>query len=92
MDDERTPPGWNSMATAPRDGSNILLFSRIHGVIEARFSPGEWSEETPINPREYNGAVWVCGDDWQQIEIEELPNNKFYDGEAVAWLPRNSLP
>jgi hypothetical protein len=85
---------WNSMDCAPREeGKPILLLSRIHGVIEARWAPGEWSSEIPgICGREYSGPVWVCGDDQWQIEVEEGPDNYFHDGEAIGWLPRSALP
>lgn len=82
---------WLRMDKAPRDGSQVLLLSKMHGVVEARFSPGEWSEATPDHPREYSGAVWVCGDDVFQIEVEETPEG-YDDGEAIGWLPRAVLP
>ena len=84
---------WNSMDNVPRvDDEPLLLLSRIHGVVEARWAPGEWSENMPEGPREYSGAVWVCGDDGWQIEVEEGPDNYFHDGEAIGWLPRSALP
>jgi hypothetical protein len=75
----------NSMSSAPRDGTPVLLRTRTHGYVEAYFTPGEWSDDTPISPREYSGAVWVCGDDLYQIEVEECPAG-YNDGEAVGWL------
>lgn len=84
---------WNSMDTVPRkEGEHILLLSRTHGVVEAWFAAGEWDECLPEGPREYSGAVWVCGDDAFQIEIEEGPDDYWHDGEAIGWLPRNVLP
>ncbi len=84
---------WNNMATAPREENKpLLLLSRVHGVVEARWAPGEWSYETPDHPREYSGAVWVCGDDVFQIEVEEGPDDYYHDGEAIGWLPRDALP
>lgn len=82
---------WNPMRSAPRDETPVLLLSKTHGVVEGRFSPGEWSSETPDNPREYSGAVWVCGDDAWQVEVEETPYG-YHDGEIVGWLPRTTLP
>lgn len=86
----------NSMDTAPRNGDTILLYHRIHGWVQAWFSPGEWSDDTPISPREYSGAVWVCGDDAYQIEVEEYPKDcplgLYGEYEALGWLPLNTLP
>lgn len=90
-----TPKGWNPMRDAPRDGSQIIALHRTHGVMEARFSPGSWSEDTPVAPAEYDGAVWVLGDDVAQVEVEECGADApepFHDGELVGWLPRSALP
>jgi hypothetical protein len=52
------------------DGQDVVLFA--HGMeVSARYCPGEWSDDTPISPREYSGAVWSCFDDQFQFEIEE---------------------
>ena len=81
---------WNTnMQEAPRDKTEILLYSINHGTIQGWFCPGEWSDETTESPREYSGAVWVLGDDLYQVEVEEYPDNEFHDGEIVAW---SSLP
>jgi hypothetical protein len=77
------------MTTVPTDGSNILLLTRTHGVTEAHFVPGGWHDY--LEGREYDGAVWVCGDDAWQIEIEETPEGMCH-GEAIGWLPRDALP
>jgi len=77
--------------TAPRDGSNILILTTYHGMVEAHFAPGEWTEHQ--EGREYSGAVWVCGDDAWQIEIEEFGEEgrkhgqEFHDGTATHWRP-----
>jgi len=78
------------MFEAPRDGTPVLLLTEDHGVVEARFSPGEWTDETPLSPREYSGAVWVCGDDAYQISVEELPGGH-HDHPAIGWWPRAAL-
>ncbi|SER28401.1 hypothetical protein SAMN05216548_11496 [Faunimonas pinastri] len=86
--------GWRSMRDAPRDGTEVLLLHRAHGVIEGRFFPGEWSEETPVSPREYSGATWVLGDDIGQEEVEEFGPDApeaFGDGAVIGWLPRDAL-
>lgn len=83
------PIAWLPMGTAPRrNEEHILLLTSIHGVVEAWFSPGYWSENQ--EGREYTGSVWVCGDDVFQIEVEEEPEG-YHDGEAIGWLPRSVL-
>jgi hypothetical protein len=92
VDAQVAPTGWRAMATAPRDENiQVLLLTKTHGVTEARWGPGQWDENMPEGPREYSGAVWVCGDDAWQIEVEELPDG-YHDGDAVGWLPRAALP
>jgi hypothetical protein len=81
---------WKPIETVPRDGSQVLLFTKTHGVTEARFSAGEWSEHHEYG-RQYDGPVWVCGDDAWQIEVEEGPDG-FHDGEATHWMPVMSPP
>jgi hypothetical protein len=81
--------GWQAIATAPRDETHILLFSTLHGQIEAWFSPGSWHET--VESREYDGPVWVFGDDAFQIEIEETPDG-YCDGSATHWRPLHEPP
>ena len=81
---------WRPIETAPRDGSNILLLA--NGMaIEARYCPGQWSEDTPISPREYDGAVWCALDDALQFEIEETPDRDFH-GQVTHWRPLPAPP
>jgi len=90
-----TPKGWNAMADAPRDGRQIIALHAVHGVVEARHHPGGWSEDTPVSPAEYDGPVWVLGDDVAQVEIEELGKGAptpYHDGPMMGWLPRDALP
>jgi hypothetical protein len=85
---------WRQMATAPRDTTPVLLLTKNYGVTEAWFSPGSWSEDTPVSPREYSGDVWVCADDEFQIEAEATgnPEDPWHDEGVLGWLPRSVLP
>lgn len=66
---------WKPMTdTRWIDGRDVVLLAQ--GMeISARYIPGEWSEETPLSPREYDGAIWCCFDDALQFEIEENSTN-----------------
>jgi len=81
---------WRPISEAPRDGTSILLFTKCHGAVEGWFSPGEWSEDTPISPADYSGAVWVCADDAFQIEVEET--EPMHHGTATHWMPLPPAP
>lgn len=85
---------WRPLSeTAWLDGRDLLLCA--YGmIVEARYSPGSWSEDTPIAPAEYDGAVWVCFDDRFQIEIEEICSDPagWWHGQAVAWADKPELP
>jgi len=92
-----TEEAWREIESAPRDGSEVLLFHEHHGAIQGRFCPGEWSESTPISPAEYSGAVWVLGDDLEQVEVEELPADAplgltAWHGALLSWQPLPAPP
>jgi hypothetical protein len=82
---------WAPMKSAPRDGTEIMVWHKHHGPMKAWFSPGSWSDDTPISPAEYDGAVWVLGDDLAQEEVEEYPDDApaeyglYGDGDVLAW-------
>jgi hypothetical protein len=86
--------GWQPMDTAPRCGRLVLLFCTTHGQIEGRFAPGEWCYTAETE--EYNGPVWVLGDDLKQIEIEEPltsePESHWHDGSIVRWRELHAAP
>lgn len=82
---EREAVAWQPMSTAPKDGSEILILAHDM-VIQARYEPGQWSEDTPINPREYSGPVWCAFDDALSFEIEECPDGDWCS-EVTGWLP-----
>lgn len=82
---------WQSIETAPTDGSDILLLA--HGMaIQARFCPGEWSHS--IEGDEYDGPVWSAFDDAVSFEIEEcgpLPTG-MHHGPVTHWMPLPPAP
>jgi hypothetical protein len=82
--------GWQPIESAPKDGTEILILA--HGMaIQARYCPGEWSEDTPISPAEYGGALWVAFDDAVQFEIEETPHGDLH-GAVTHWRPLPAPP
>lgn len=70
-----TKEAWLPMSNiAWLDGRDVVLLA--HDMeIHARYCPGEWSEDTPVSPREYSGAVWSAFDDALQFEIEECADD-----------------
>ena len=81
---------WQPIKTAPRDGSYILLYSRIHGVLQSYFAPGRWREI--MEGREYEGPVWIVGDDLHQFEVEESESGFWDDPDVTHWMPIPQLP
>jgi hypothetical protein len=84
------PPAWQDISTAPRDGTEILLFTSCHGVCQAGFQQGVWEDHWEFGP-EYTGSVWVCCDDIFQIEVDEAPEG-YLDGIATHWQPLPAPP
>lgn len=85
---------WLPIATAPMDGTHILILTNDYGAVEAWFAEGEWSSGTPESPREYSGPVWVCADDKFQCEIEEIPpeHGGLHHGTVTHWMPLPEPP
>lgn len=85
---------WKPIETAPLDNTKILLFTTCHGVCEAWFAHGYWTDETPLGPAEYEGDAWVCCDDAFQIEVELNvgPNGESFHGTATHWQPLPEPP
>lgn len=83
---------WQPIETAPKDGTSVLLFTTCHGVCEAWFAKGEWSDDTPISPAEYSGESWVCCDDAFSLEVELGPDGWEHHGTATHWMPLPAPP
>ena len=80
-------PHWQPMTnTAWLDGRDVELLAHDM-VVSARYCGGEWTAETPVQPREYSGAVWSCFDDQFQFEIEEVSKDaaEWCHGPVKAW-------
>jgi len=75
------------------DGQDVILFAHDM-IVSARYCAGEWSEDTPVSPREYSGSVWSCFDDQFQFEIEEThPDPHFWHhGPVKGWRPALAEP
>lgn len=80
---------WQPIHTAPRDGTDVLLFDPNLGIFEARYCPCEVVDT--IHGMEAEGGIWVCIDDIFQLEVEELPNTKYLDGTVTHWAPLDGL-
>lgn len=80
---------WRPIDTARLDGSDVLIYSTAHGVVQAHFDKGGWHDT--MEGREYDGPVWVCGDDAWQIEVE-WSEDGYWHAEAIAWQPLPAPP
>ena len=83
-------PKWRPIGAAPMDGREILILANDM-IIQARYEPGRWSDDTPIAPAEYDGPVWCGFDDHVNFEIEETPHGN-YHGAVTHWMPVPELP
>tara|TARA_R110000772_G_scaffold45492_1_gene104219 strand:- start:6361 stop:6645 length:285 start_codon:yes stop_codon:yes gene_type:complete len=79
---------WSTMDSAPMSNeTTVELFTTSHGICEAWFANGEWSDDTPNGPSEYSGDMWVCCDNAFQIEVEinGLGYGAHFHGAATHW-------
>jgi len=80
---------WLPIETAPRDGSEVLLLTRL-GVVSGWYAPGEWIDTQ--DGREYEGPSWVCYDDLFEIPVElEGPLGEIRC-DASHWMQMPELP
>jgi hypothetical protein len=88
-----TDTGWRDIATAPKDGSDMLILASGM-AIEARYAPGAWGPDVPGEVREYDGPVWVAFDDLTQFEIEEgvFEGGQDHHGAVTHWMPLHPTP
>jgi len=88
-----TNTGWRDIATAPRDGGDILILASGM-AIEACYAPGAWGPDVPGEVQEYDGPVWVAFDGLTQFEIEEgvLEGGQDHHGAVTHWRPRLPPP
>lgn len=82
---------WFDVRDVPQDGTSILLNHRTHGIIQGWLSKGEWSDDTPISPREYSGDMWILGDDLYQDEVEFGEGGVVLPSGVLGWLPLSAL-
>lgn len=79
----------------PRDDKPVLLYHTIHGWVQGRYAKGEWSEHHEYG-REYDGPVWVLGDDLEQAEVEEVIGQdglvEYHDGRVTHYKPLPPVP
>ena len=82
---------WNPIHTFPNKG-DFLLLHKHHGVMQAHFDAGEWLHN--CDGDKYTGAMFVLGDDIDEIEIEEVGADRADWGysDAIGWLPLSLLP
>lgn len=86
---------WKTLSadTSWLDGRDVVLLA--YGMeVQARYCEGEWSEDTPISPREYSGAVWSCFDDEFQFVIEEISHDpsQWLHHPATHWRELTERP
>ena len=67
-----------------------LLYHTAHGWMTGYYVRGTWSEHHEYG-REYEGPVFVLGDDLHQVEVEEWPTDEgvveYYCGPITHFLP-----
>jgi hypothetical protein len=74
---------WKPVATAPRDGTEVILLTPT-GAVSAHYDKGAGWSDDPINGRNYEGPSWVCYDNTFLIEIEETPDGEYC--EVLGWM------
>lgn len=79
---------WQTIDSAPRDGTEILIFVRDYGITAARYDklvPGKTHE----GDDDSSGGFWLCCDDQWRLEVVEMWNKniEYDDGPVTHWQP-----
>lgn len=72
-------PQWHDIASAPKDGTPILVWFGLYGAHRVF-----WSEE-PNGP---GIGSWCVTDN----KREDMPLRRYREGEDTHWMPLPSLP
>jgi len=76
-----TDSAWQSIRTAPRDGTRILV-----AVYESEQGPAEVDVVRWANPGQAHEKAWVAADSQPNVPVT------YSEGEIVGWMPMPAPP